>query len=314
MAPVVVPGIDVPLLTGPLVLGYMWGYFLYGILVVQVYLYSERFLKEGLGIKALVWSMFTLETIFTIFTTIAAWDNYGPGWGDTETLFVIDWSWAPLPVFNCILAAMAQSFYIWRIWRLTNKRWLPVLIGCVMLTQVTACLYYGIRHIQIDVEGRSIEKLFALSPEITLSSRKRHTTFQRTSGVINRLIRFSVETGSVTSVGALVEATLWLTCRRWNFHFILYSNMLMATVNCRAPTFQTDSMGTSALPQSSFWAEPIKPARGPNLGSFSVHISHTKTVTHDPETILMSDFSSNSDTGNYGKGIVPDKSPHQLMA
>ncbi|KAJ7503562.1 hypothetical protein B0H11DRAFT_1905977 [Mycena galericulata] len=74
----------------------------------------------------------------------------------------------------------------------------------------------------VVVPGIDVPLLTGPLSSKSLSSRKRHTTFQRTSGVINKLIRFSVETGSVTSVGALVEATLWLTCRQWNFHFIFF--------------------------------------------------------------------------------------------
>ncbi|KAJ7208289.1 hypothetical protein GGX14DRAFT_633925 [Mycena pura] len=53
MAPVVIPGIDLPLITGPLVLGYMWSYCLYGILIVQVYMYSQTFTRDVTGVKVL---------------------------------------------------------------------------------------------------------------------------------------------------------------------------------------------------------------------------------------------------------------------
>lgn len=46
--------------------------------------------------------MFTLETVFTVFMTIAAWNAYGPGWGDPETLAIVDWSFEPLPALNSI--------------------------------------------------------------------------------------------------------------------------------------------------------------------------------------------------------------------
>ncbi|KAJ7761120.1 hypothetical protein B0H16DRAFT_1719816 [Mycena metata] len=288
MPRVEIPGIDVALLTGPLVLGYMFAFGLYGILIVQVYMYSESFPRDRPVIKALgkdispspqpirieggciVWSMFLLESIFTLFTTIAAWNQYGPGWGDTDTLLTIDWAWGPLPALNGILAGMAQSFYIWRIYSLSKSIYAPIFIALF-----TVSFYYGI---VVSIEGRGVDKLFALSPEITalarwfdlvsykqtprlntrplgsaacdmlitlslvwvFSRQKKKTNFSRTSGIINRLIRYSVETGAVTTIGAVIEVTLWLTSRQWNIHFIfflvigkLYSNMLMATLNAR---------------------------------------------------------------------------------
>lgn len=97
-----------------------------------------------------MWSMFALETGFSILITIAAWNEFGAGWGDPDTLGMVDWAWLPMPALNAIcksgrlhtcaadpdcdysVAAMAQGFYVWRIWSLTSRRlWLPVLIGCV---------------------------------------------------------------------------------------------------------------------------------------------------------------------------------------
>ncbi|KAJ7306937.1 hypothetical protein DFH08DRAFT_1053911 [Mycena albidolilacea] len=121
--------------TGPLVLGYMWSYFLYGMLNVQVYMYCEAFPQDRLGIKALVWSMFVLETGFSILITIVAWNAFGPGWGDPDTLGELDWTWLAMLPLNAILAAMAQGFYSWRIWILTNQRlWLPTPPKCRHIT------------------------------------------------------------------------------------------------------------------------------------------------------------------------------------
>ncbi|KAJ7758049.1 hypothetical protein B0H16DRAFT_659394 [Mycena metata] len=226
MAPVVVPGVDVALLTGPLVLGYMFGYCLYGILIVQVYIFSQLFPKERTEIKAVVYSMFFLETVFTLFTTISAWNQYGSAWGDVDTIFIIDWAWDPLPALNGVLAGIAQSFYIYRIWSLTRTVWRPILIGCVMVTQVAISFHYGI---VVSLEGRGVDKLFALSPEITvwlslsavadllitislvqvLADRRKDANFDRISGLLNKLIRFSVETGG-TSIS--FSSSFWENC------------------------------------------------------------------------------------------------------
>ncbi|KAJ7761122.1 hypothetical protein B0H16DRAFT_560326 [Mycena metata] len=320
MPRVVIPGIDVALLTGPLVLGYMWSYCLYGILIVQVYTYSESYSRDRAGIKAVVWGMFILETVFTLFITIAAWNQYGLGWGDTDTLVIIDWSWEPLPALNGVLAGMAQMFYTWRIWSLTKQPWLPAIISLVVLTQVTVAFYYGI---VVSVEGRGVDKLFALTPEITVwltstaaadllitfslvwifSRQKQRSTFPRTFGMINTLIRYSVETGAITSLGAIVEVTLWLTSHQWNIHFIfflvlgkLYSNMLLATLNARAPILRGElSVTGSAPPTNSFWADGTvnsPPVSNVNLDSSrGVYISRSVDVAKDVDPIAMEDFS-----------------------
>ncbi|KAJ7439015.1 hypothetical protein B0H11DRAFT_2103067 [Mycena galericulata] len=343
MAPAVIPGLSIPLLTGPLILGYMWSYFLYGMLIVQVYMYCEAFPRDGLGIKALVWSMFVLETGFSILITIAAWNAFGPGWGDPDTLGELDWTWLPMLALNAILAAMAQGFYSWRIWRLTNRRLLlPVLIGCVMLTEVTTALYC---MMVLAIGGRSVPQLFALWREITvwlsgsaacdllitaslvyiLTHRKRTSQYQHTAGLINKLIRFSVETGSVTSVAVLVEETLWLSCREWNIHYIfffilgrLYSNTLMATLNCRAPIFQRASPTAISIPQSSFWVEPeIERGQSMNLNLITRTGANGSRTTSGPpaeNTIVMNNFDSNTDMTRVGSGVaITEKQSAQLV-
>ncbi|KAJ7187777.1 hypothetical protein C8R46DRAFT_1094 [Mycena filopes] len=315
MAPVVIPGINVGLLTGPLVLGYMFGFGLYGILVVQVYIYSESYPRDRTGIKAVVWTMFILETVFTVFTTIAAWNQYGPGWGDTDTLVIIDWSWEPLPALDGVLAGIAQCFL-----HLAHLQFDQADMVSDIHWPLTVAFYYGI---VVSVEGRGVDKLFALTPEITLwltstaacdllitfslvwifSRQKKRSHFQRTSGIINRLIRFSVETGAVTSVGAIIEVVLWLTTHQYNVHFIfflvlgkLYSNMLLATLNARAPMFRGDTdMTGSAAVNNSFWAEASNPPGGTvsnvNLDSRGgVHISRTVDVAKDINPIAMDEF------------------------
>lgn len=105
-----------------------------------------------------------VETTFTVFMNIGAWNAYGPGWGDLTTLEYIDWSWKPLAELNSLreyvfailqlyaettygtVAVMAQSFYVWRIYRLTKSIWLPVLIQCVRLT-VTLVFPVPLAHV-----------------------------------------------------------------------------------------------------------------------------------------------------------------------
>ncbi|KAJ6502747.1 hypothetical protein C8R47DRAFT_214720 [Mycena vitilis] len=327
------PGLDIPLLTGPIILGYMWNYWLYGILCIQVYLYSEAFPNDRRGIKVVMWVMFILESISTLFVTIGAWDQYGTGWGDINSLLVIDWSWIPLAILNPVLAGIAQSFYIWRIWELSKRVWLCVIIGLIMLTQVTTGCYYGI---VLAIERRGLDKLLALSTEIALAAiasavtdilitislvwtltippkfygLKHKTRIQNTRGIINKLIRFSVETGAVTTTADTIHVVLWLaTGHQWNIHYIfwlmlgkLYSNMLMATLNCRAPTV---SRGTETGTTSIFWVE-VKPPGASRSSRTEVHISLTRDVSGRVEAIEMED----STIAGNSRGGVPfeDKS------
>jgi hypothetical protein len=248
----------------------MFGFCLYGILLVQMYIYHVAFgRKENKIIKGLVYFIFLLETIFTLFTTIAAWNSYGPGWGAIESLLVIDWSWEPLPALNGFIAMMVQSFYVWRIWSLTRNIYICVFIEAIAIVQCAFVTYFGIR---VSLEGLKIQALLALTDYITvwlvasavcdvlititivyvLQKANHRTKFKQTTSALTRLIRFTVETGTTTSVMAIVELVLYLTTGKvGNWHFIgflvlgrLYSNTLVATLNSRAPFFSGENPST----------------------------------------------------------------------
>ncbi|KAJ7770633.1 hypothetical protein B0H16DRAFT_1516131 [Mycena metata] len=322
MAPLVIPGINLAYFTGPIVLGYMFSFGLYGMLVVQLYVYSQNFPKDRTGIKAVVWTIFVLETLFTFFTIIGAWLFFGQGWGDTELLTHFDWSWAPLPFFNGIIETLAQGFYVWRIWSLTKSIWMPIIISLVMVVQGFAWLYYAIK---VDAAGEVFTKLFELTSEITLwltssaacdviitltlvfilSRRRQTSTSRHTSGLINKMIRFSIETGTITSLAAICEVTLWLACKQYNFHLIfflilgkLYSNVLLATLNCRVP-----NDGPSLHIHTNFWSEggtesgtgmasKVSALHAASRSHNVVHVSRTTQIQDDTPAIVMTDFNS----------------------
>ncbi|KAK0478819.1 hypothetical protein IW261DRAFT_1564887 [Armillaria novae-zelandiae] len=341
MAPVQVSGVNVPLLTGPLVLAYMWGYGLYGVLLVQLCkgvryaeqndltrgfvhpdIYHITFRNDKFGFKIFVWLLFLLETVFTIFTTIAAWHTYGTGWGDPDALTIIDVAWEPLPALNGFIGAMVQSFYVYRIWTLTKNLWLAFVIEAVALMQCTLAFYYGIA---VSVRGRHINELFALTPSISawlsgsaacdflitaslvtiLYRSKTKAVFSHTTNHVTRLIRYTVETGLLTSVVAVCELILWLTDRQYNFHFIgflvlskLYSNTLLATLNSRALMFsghqrdyehQSAFIATTPHNTTTFWDE-MEPL---DTGLSSIYQPQTDPSVSQPAQDVANDFDAN---------------------
>jgi len=339
MAPPQVPGLNIPLLEGPLVLGYLWSYMLYGVLIVQMYIYYMHFTKDHKGIKIFEWTLFLLETVFTIFTTIAAWNQFGKNWGDVQSLLLIDWSWEPLPALNGFLATMVQSFYVWRIYNLTKNIFIALFIESVSLMQCILAFFYGIR---VSVEGRGIDKLFALTNVISawlvgaavcdvlitvtivtvLARANQRTRFKQTTNAITRLIRYTVETGLITSVMAVIELILWLTTgKEYNIHFIgflvlgkLYSNALVATLNSRASIFgdpQAYKAQASSVPQTSsaFWddtrSKNAAPASVP-LRSHGVHVSRTTEMNTDHGMVIVSELKNDGLVGSHQSKYAQD--------
>ncbi|KAF9010317.1 hypothetical protein BDZ89DRAFT_1078223 [Hymenopellis radicata] len=245
MAPIHIPGVEnLSLITGPLILGFMWSYGLYGVLIVQVYVYADRFAHDRAALKILVWTLFFLETVFTVFMTIAAWNTFGSHWGVPEAILFLDWSWIPLPPLSSFMAGMAQTFYAWRIYSLTRSFWLPVIIELVMLMQlianfvITVIFFSGDRRVLNLVNlsdvitvwlagSAACDLIITLSLVVILYRRKPgsagpHAAFRSTADLINKLIRFNMETGMITSLGAIIELALFLSTHQYNMHLMVF--------------------------------------------------------------------------------------------
>ncbi|KAK0207884.1 hypothetical protein DFS33DRAFT_1379430 [Desarmillaria ectypa] len=260
MAPVEIPGVNVPLLTGPLLLGYMLGSCLYGALLVQFYLYYLQ-CNDQRRIKIFVWLLFVVETTFAVFSTIAAWNSFGKGWGNANALYGINWTWKPLTPLNGFIALMAQSFYVGRIWNLTRNYWTCIVIECIAVMQCVVAFYVGIAVVSRkgateDLHGETpmislwlassaaCDLMITASIVCVLWRVKTHLKFRSTLNVVTKLIWCTIETGLITSLVVILQLILWRTFSQYYFHLIcfltigkLYSNTLLATLNFRALIF-----------------------------------------------------------------------------
>ncbi|KAF7374100.1 hypothetical protein MSAN_00291100 [Mycena sanguinolenta] len=341
----IIPGVEIARLTGPMILGYMWSYMLYGVLLVQIYMYTELFPTDRPGLKLLVWVDFFFETVFTVLMTIAAWSMFGDGWGNPAILLQLNWTWGVMPLLSGILSGLAQGFYIWRIWHLTKSFWIPVPITLAVLAQLGGLWWFGIKwniglwHVSVLpplsggvtvwLAGSAVcDVLITIALTAVLWRRKKETKFSETSGILNRLIRLSIETGALTSITATVEVILWLGWEEFNYHFTLflmlgkmYSNVLMATLNCRNPIFLKGSSnsqgvvnsqgGTTSIGhvnpplQPAFWSEPNDRPRVPVVNAVrGVHVSRNIYVDNSTDSIVMTNFNLGAPRDDVEKGSV----------
>ncbi|KAF5310609.1 hypothetical protein D9619_007767 [Psilocybe cf. subviscida] len=316
-----IPGIgETGPLTGPLVLGYMLGCILVGILTMQVNSYYNNFPNDRAWIKWLVGILFGFEMIFTLFTLINAWAAFGTGWGDVTSLQFQHWSLVPIPLLSGIIASIVQYFFAYRIYKLTNRIWLPILIAAISALQCVMVFYVGITN---AVRGRSFVAFYQLSTFISIwlagdavcdiliaistvtilvrASRKSH--FRNTDTTLQRLIRLTVETGLITASGATIELILWQVEKFLNYHYIfflvlgkLYSNALMAALNSRthinAGTSQANmSVNSSINTRNHLTLFEDEYSNTDSTGkSTRVAVGRSVNVRHDPshEMVVVS--------------------------
>jgi hypothetical protein len=118
------------------------------MLMVQVYLYSISYPQDRVGNKVVVYGVFMLDVVQTIFATHSAWGYLISGWGNPAVLFQPPWSLTAVSFTTAIISAIVQIFFACRIWMLKRTRLargIAVLIILVALTQSISILVASLR-------------------------------------------------------------------------------------------------------------------------------------------------------------------------
>lgn len=267
----------------PQFLGIIFNYLLFGVFIVQLYLYVTYSGKDPLPIKLLVYTIAGLDTLQTGFLTDLSYGILVARWGDLEGLAHRPWTALTLLVVNGIVSGMIQIFFAWRIWILAGRSTRSYALGgFIVLLALVQCLSAIISGARISTVSRTkspIDTVVAIFPGcvvwlsgsllcdivitvsmfLLLTRTRRQTSFRRTETLLTKLITLSVETGLATTIVAALELALLVAHPLEEYHEApayalgkLYSNALLATLNARHfRQDETDSMTLSSMMISS---------------------------------------------------------------
>jgi len=246
---------NVAALSGPVLIGYILNFMLYGTLSVQVYMYYLAFPKDTPVAKALVSLLYAVETTQTILIIHDAFATYAKGFMNLEALNNVGLNWLSVPVMSGIVSCSVQLFFAYRIWVLSRSIFVVAIVVLIALTQCGAALAAGGQAFIIgnfaDLQTEAFvstsiwlagsalcDVIIAAAMTYYLSTRT--TGFRATNVLISRLIRMTVETGTITATVATLDVTLFLSFRHANYHTVpalilakLYSNTCLAVLNSR---------------------------------------------------------------------------------
>ncbi|KAF7369279.1 hypothetical protein MVEN_00255700 [Mycena venus] len=225
-------------------------------------------------IQCLVYTVYLLEVIQTILMTHDAYTNFGTGFGNTETLRGVHFDWLTIPITSGIgavlsmvdvsmfmltlssVAFIGQTFYAYRVYILSKSPCIPVLIVAVSLLSGVSGILIGSFQRQVGVvppphtrENSVVSALwlggaalsdFIIAVSVTYYLLKNDTGFRRTHMLIIKLIRLTIETGSLTAAVALINLALFFAFPGRPYFFTagavlpkLYANTIFAVLNSR---------------------------------------------------------------------------------
>ncbi|KAJ3717169.1 hypothetical protein C8R42DRAFT_724797 [Lentinula raphanica] len=303
---------DVALINGPYVLGGVFSYGLFGILVVQLFFYHYSFVEQDpLWLKTFVYVLAIFDLVITILCTNFIWQVLAQHWGGLVVLVggEADATGA-ITFLSGIVASMAHAFYAWRIYRLTNSKFLPIVVMLISLTTCAMAGYCSIKGAQIGLTRFSEMKiegaiwlggstlcdfLITFILVFQLFHYKRHTVSAHSRNTLLRLITLTVETGLVTALTALVELLLVLIIADSTLYFIpLFMQSKVKIINPRTGSgdkhplwVDLDETGTLIDGSQLHFIPPVPP---------QVDVRTTVCQDHDVELVIRLPDSGQEET------------------
>ncbi|PBK86536.1 hypothetical protein ARMGADRAFT_1017234 [Armillaria gallica] len=229
-------GYPIEQLSGPVIVGYLLHWGLFGTLSVQLYI---------------------VEFVQTILLTHDAFAMFGYGFGDLDALTDVKFCWfIAIPVMSAVTACVGHVFYAYRIFILSKSKSVPAFVICTCSISSVAAIITGIycfqagnvtklnnRKVSIAVgiwRGGSALCDIVIAICMTYYLMRSNTGFRRTHIMVTKLIRLTVETGLVTAIGAILALILFFAFRDQIFYSTialimpkLYANSVYMVLNSR---------------------------------------------------------------------------------
>ncbi|KAF5365281.1 hypothetical protein D9758_005338 [Tetrapyrgos nigripes] len=241
--------------TAPELYGMFFNYGLMGSLAVQVYHYYSSFPADKKVIKAVVYTLLILEVAQTGIMSYFAYTIFGSGYGNLEVFDKSALEWFPVCILGSVIAGMVQLFYAHRIRLLIGSKLLGSLVAFFALLQIGSGIGQGIiSKLAVDRSNLSSKPIcvtiwllssavcdLIIAGSMVFWLKRQRFLSVHMHDTVARVVRYTVETGSVTALVAILQVVVFLAFPNNNFFETpswtlgkLYSNSLLVLLNSRA--------------------------------------------------------------------------------
>jgi len=313
---------DIPKTYGALLLGALFAAFLSGATTVQTIVYLKLYPEDRRLTKGLVTVIWILDVTHSALTWVGLWTYLISNFGDSSKIDTI-----PLPIcltiiFTAILTLLVHLYYVQRIFHLSKRKyWLCIPIVVLAVCRVCSACATSAEMIRLGTFTKfrsEVRWLFSLGLSlssavdviITLSlfillymSRSKSLSL---NSVIDSLILYTFEIGSLTGFATIVSMICWLAVKNtlifMGLHFIiakLYANSFMASLNTRhqlRKAHARTNSGTNVVKGINKPSVPSSP-RGDQSSEIQlqrVEINVEKNIQYDDDAPMTVQFMGQS--------------------
>ncbi|KAK7048263.1 hypothetical protein R3P38DRAFT_1856660 [Favolaschia claudopus] len=277
---------------------------LYGVTILQTYLYYRNYPKDNKLLKWMVAILWLLDTAHLVLCTIAVYTVLVLNFNNPSILQRPTWSMNVQTDFNGLIGIIVEIFYARRVWIVSRNIYLTSIILILSVIHFGLGIVFTVGSFQTSRNNfanlvwitstglgsaAAADMLIGISLCYYLS--KSRTGFQRTDNLISTLMKYSLSTGFLTGIIAcLVVLTFGIMPD--NFVYVAffwlmgkcYVNSVLAALNSREslrekahPQFNSGSfLNLSGVPSG------VPVMRRPTL-SVNVEVSKSEYVVEGDE-------------------------------
>ncbi|KAH7886537.1 hypothetical protein F5I97DRAFT_1003507 [Phlebopus sp. FC_14] len=239
---------------GTLLVGIFFNTYLYGLVTYQFAAYYRTKFNDRLATKCMVLFLFILDTFHSVSAIYMAWTYTVTNYDNPAALAVAEWPYTFTPIGTALAALVTQLFLGYRIWCLSENKFLYAVVIVMALPSFALGMACGIKAwiIKVLSELPSITPLVIawlamqvavdtfITVTLTIILMRSKTGFRKTDTVVNRLIRGAIQTGlfaGIFSLGDLITFTALPTTNLYGMFAIpigrIYTNTLLDTLLTR---------------------------------------------------------------------------------
>ncbi|KAI0339689.1 hypothetical protein BDW22DRAFT_1361266 [Trametopsis cervina] len=230
---------------------------LYGITTVQVYIYYTRPSNDSRVFKCLIFVLWLLDTAEQALFSSLLYHYAVKNFANPAALALIPSTISPVAIVCAVSDVCVRSIFVFRLWKFSDGRMrFPVLLIAILtfvsllagLALASVCVHFTtllditdhaswILYVTFSC-GAAADIVIAASMCYTLWAHRTHSP--RTNSLLHALMIYSINSGALTSIFAIVSLITFATMPK-NFIFLsillvlpkLLFNAALATLNAR---------------------------------------------------------------------------------
>ncbi|KAF9483732.1 hypothetical protein BDN70DRAFT_873332 [Pholiota conissans] len=322
---------------GALQIGSLFAIFIFGIVTMQMYLYYSTFWGDPWYYKVLVATVWLLEIGHTLGVSYEVYHATIILYGQPQLLTTFD-ALGSVTAIGGVITLLVQGFFAMRLYRVLPKPYSYIGIFCVFLSIIrcAAAIYLTSQAVSaanieeyrdhmawlitaLLVVGAAVDVIIAVAMLYYLA-KKRTQGLERIASVIDRLIAYTIRTGLLTSVAAVImlicfktmpQNLVWLAL--YTFLAKLYSNSLLSSLNSRQD--MRDEISNNA--SSDRYSRAKTTRRGGGVDT----IDNRSRIAYNPSQAISIEMKTTTETiqdmidpTEIKSGLHTPPSPYQLAS